>query len=407
MEGVISMKILVVNCGSSSVKYQLFDMANEAVLAKGIVERVGTDDAFIKHQPAGKDKVQNKVFAKNHEEAMKTVFEHLLDKAHGVISSIDEIGAVGHRVVHAGEKFKGSVPITPDVVAALIECQDLAPLHNPPNIMGIKACQALMPSVPMVGVFDTAFHQTMPKEAFLYGLPYELYETHKVRRYGFHGTSHRYVSARAAQMLNKPYDKTSVITCHLGNGSSIAAIKHGKSIDTTMGLTPLEGLVMGTRVGDLDPGIVLFLCEKLHMSVQEVVNGYLNKKSGVYGLSNYFSNDFRDLEDAAVAGNELAQLALDVFAYRIVKYIGAYAVAMGELDAIIFTGGIGENSWEMRKRICDRLGFLGIKIDDKLNDMKGKEADLTLPECKIKVLAIPTNEELVIARDTRDIVEGK
>jgi acetate kinase len=400
------MKILVVNCGSSSVKYQLFDMTNEAVLAKGIVERVGTGDAFIKHQPTGKEKLQRNIEAKNHEEALKVVFANLLDKNHGVISDIGEIGAVGHRVVHGGEKFSGSVTITQDVVDALIECQDLAPLHNPPNIMGIKACQALMPTVAMVGVFDTAFHQSMPKEAFMYGLPFELYEKYRVRRYGFHGTSHRFVSARAAELLNKPYEEASVITCHLGNGSSIAAVKHGKSIDTTMGLTPLEGLVMGTRVGDLDPGIVLFLCEKLGMSVQEVVNGYLNKKSGVYGLSDYFSNDFRDLEDAAVAGNELAQLALDVYAYRIVKYIGAYAVVMGELDAIVFTGGIGENSWEMRKRVCDRLGFLGIKIDLVLNDMKGKEADLTLPECKIKVLAIPTNEELVIARDTRDIVEG-
>ncbi len=401
------MKILVVNCGSSSVKYQLFDMQNEAVLAKGIVERVGSPDAFIKHQPTGKDKVQNKIEARNHEDALKAVFNHLLDPVVGVIGSISEIGAVGHRVVHAGEKYSGSVPLTPEVEAALVECQDLAPLHNPPNIMGIRACRNLMPSVPMVGVFDTAFHQTMPKEAYMYGLPYELYEKFRVRRYGFHGTSHRYVSARAAEMLGKPYDKTSVITCHLGNGSSIAAVKHGKSIDTTMGLTPLEGLVMGTRVGDLDPGIVLFLCEKLNMSVQDVINSYLNKKAGVYGLSNYLSNDFRDLEDAAVEGNELAQLALDVFAYRIVKYIGAYAVAMGELDAIVFTGGIGENSWEMRKRVCDKLGFFGIKIDEVLNDMKGKEADLTLPECKIKVLAIPTNEELVIARDTRDIVEGR
>lgn len=401
------MKILVVNCGSSSVKYQLFDMADESVIAKGIVERVGSTEAFIKHQPTGKDKVQSKVDARNHEEALKAVFNYLLDPVHGVISDIKEISAVGHRVVHAGEKYSGSVPITPEVVDALIECQDLAPLHNPPNIMGIRACQSLMPEVPMVGVFDTAFHQTMPKEAFMYGLPYELYEKHKIRRYGFHGTSHRYVSNRAAEMLGKPYDKTSVITCHLGNGSSIAAVKRGKSVDTTMGLTPLEGLLMGTRVGDLDPGIVLVLCEKLGMSVQEVVNGYLNKKSGVYGLSNYFSNDFRDLEEASLKGNELAQLALDVFAYRIVKYIGAYAVAMGELDAIVFTGGIGENSYEMRKRVCDRLGFLGIKLDEELNNCKGKEVDITLPECKIKVLAIPTNEELVIARDTRDIVEGR
>lgn len=401
------MKILVVNCGSSSVKYQLFDMVDESVIAKGIVERVGSTEAFIKHQPAGKDKVQNKVEARNHEDAMKSVFNYLLDPVCGVISDIKEISAVGHRVVHAGEKYSGSVPITPEVVDALIECQELAPLHNPPNIMGIRACQSLMPEIPMVGVFDTAFHQTMPKEAFMYGLPYELYEKHKIRRYGFHGTSHRYVSKRAAEMLNKPYEQTSLITCHLGNGSSIAAVKHGYSVDTTMGLTPLEGLVMGTRVGDLDPGIVLVICEKLGMSVQEVVNGYLNKKSGVYGLSNYFSNDFRDLEEAAEKGNELAQMALDVFAYRILKYIGAYAVAMGELDAIVFTGGIGENSYEMRKRVCDRLGFLGIKIDETLNNCKGKEVDITFPECKIKVLAIPTNEELVIARDTRDIVEGR
>ncbi|HNZ08879.1 MAG TPA: acetate kinase [Bacillota bacterium] len=398
------MKILVVNCGSSSVKYQLFDMTDESVLAKGIVERVGSEEAFIKHQPTGKAKMQTKVEARNHEEALRAVFDSLLDSDHGVIKDIGEISAVGHRVVHAGEKFSGSVPITKEVIDALIECQDLAPLHNPPNIMGIRACQTLMPDVPMVGVFDTAFHQTMPKEAYLYGLPYELYERHRIRRYGFHGTSHRYVSARAAEMLKKPYEKTSVITCHLGNGSSIAAIKNGKSIDTTMGLTPLEGLVMGTRVGDLDPGIVLVLCEKLGLSVQEVVNGYLNKKSGVFGLSNYLSNDFRDLEEAASKGNEYAKLALDVFAYRIVKYIGAYAVAMGELDAIVFTGGIGENSFEMRKRVCDRLTFLGIKINDAANMIKGKEVDLTTPESRIKVLAIPTNEELVIARDTKEIV---
>lgn len=398
------MKVLVVNCGSSSVKYQLFDMKDESVLAKGIVERVGGTDAFIKHQPTGKDKVLEKVDARNHEEALKAVFKYLMDEKCGVIKNIEDIAAVGHRVVHAGEKFSGSVPITPAVVDALIECQDLAPLHNPPNIMGIRACESLMPNVPMVGVFDTAFHQTMPKEAYMYGLPYEIYEKHKIRRYGFHGTSHRYVSARAAEMLKKPVDKVSVITCHLGNGSSIAAVKHGRSIDTTMGLTPLEGLVMGTRVGDLDPGIVLLLCDKLGMSVQEVVNGYLNKKSGVYGLSNYLSNDFRDLEEEALKGNELAQLALDVFAYRIVKYIGAYAAAMGELDAIVFTGGIGENSWEMRKRVCDRLGIFGIKLDEVKNAEKGKEDDITLPECKIRVLAIPTNEELVIARDTKEIV---
>ena len=398
------MKVLVVNCGSSSLKYQLFDMAGQTCMARGNVERVGTAEAFIVHRPNGGDKVRRDVVARDHEQAMKYVFECLVDPKIGVISNLAEISAIGHRVVHGGEKFAGSVLIDAAVMQALEECQDLAPLHNPPNIMGIEACRRLMPDLPMVGVFDTAFHQTMPKEAYLYGLGYDMYTKYGVRRYGFHGTSHRYVSGRAAEILGRPVEELCMVTCHLGNGSSLAAVRHGKSIDTSMGFTPLEGLVMGTRSGDIDPAIVSFLCEKLGRSASEVVLGYLNKNSGVLGLSGGLSNDFRDLEEAADRGHELAKLALDVFAYRVVKYIGAYAAAMGQLDVIVFTAGVGENSPEMRTRICSRLSGFGISIDPAKNNVRGSEQIISTPASRVAVMVVPTNEEAMIARDTAEIV---
>ncbi len=399
------MKVLVINCGSSSLKYQLFDMADETCMAKGNVERVGSPDAFIVHRPDGGDKITFNVEARDHEQALKHVFAALTDATHGVISDLGQVSAIGHRVVHAGEKFAGSVRITDAVMEALNECQDLAPLHNPPNIMGVEACRRLMPDLPMVGVFDTAFHQTMPREAYMYALPYEAYTKYGVRRYGFHGTSHRYVSARAAHLLGKKPQDVCVVTCHLGNGSSLAAVKHGVSVDTSMGFTPLEGIPMGTRSGDLDPAIVSFLCEKLDKTATEVVQGYLNKKSGVLGLSGGLSNDFRDLEQAALDGNDLAKLALDVFAYKAAKYIGAYAVAMGALDAVVFTAGIGENSPEMRERICQRLGVFGVELDLAKNAMRGQEQVISTPASRVAVLCVPTNEEITIARDTVQIVE--
>lgn len=400
------MKVLVINCGSSSLKYQLFDMADERCMAKGNVERVGSPDAFIVHRPEGSDKITFNVEARDHEQALKHVFAALTDSVHGVISDLGQVSAIGHRVVHAGEKFAGSVLITDAVMAALNECQDLAPLHNPPNIMGVEACRRLMPGLPMVGVFDTAFHQSMPREAYMYALPYEVYTKYGLRRYGFHGTSHRYVSARAAHVLGKTPQEVCVVTCHLGNGSSLAAVKHGVSIDTTMGFTPLEGVPMGTRSGDLDPAIVSFLCDKLDKSATEVVQGYLNKKSGVLGLSGGLSNDFRDLEQAALDGNDLAKLALDVFAYRTAKYIGAYAVAMGALDAVVFTAGIGENSPEMRERICSKLGLFHVELDPAKNAMRGVEQVISTPASGVAVLCVPTNEEITIARDTVQIVES-
>lgn len=403
-EVVGSMKILVVNCGSSSLKYQLFDMADESCLAKGGVERVGSPDAFIVHRPNGEGKITFEVDALDHEKALKHVFDALVDPEIGVIKSLSEVSAIGHRVVHGGEKFAGSVLIDDAVMKALEDCQDLAPLHNPPNIMGIEACRRLMPGLPMVGVFDTAFHQTMPREAHIYGLPYDVYTKYGVRRYGFHGTSHRYVSARAASILGKPIEELCTVTCHLGNGSSIAAVKHGKSIDTSMGFTPLEGLPMGTRSGDIDPAIVSFLCEKLGKTASEVVLGYLNKSSGVLGISGGLSNDFRDLEQSAADGNELAELALDVFAYKCAKYVGAYATAMGALHAVVFTAGVGENSGAMRERVCSRLGVFGVEIDPESNKARGIEKVISTSRSRVAVLAIPTNEEIMIARDTAQIV---
>ncbi len=399
------MKILVVNCGSSSVKYQFIDMNGEKVLCKGLAERIGIEGGRLVHR-VNNDKHVIERNMKDHEEALKLVLDVLVDPEIGVIKDLSEIDAVGHRVVHGAERFASSVLIDEEVMKALEENVHLAPLHNPPNILGIKAIQKLLPKVPNVGVFDTAFHQSMPKKAYLYALPYELYETHRIRRYGFHGTSHRYVSRRAAEILGRDYYDFKVITCHLGNGASIAAVRHGKSIDTSMGFTPLEGLVMGTRCGDIDPAIVIYLQQNLGMSVEKVYD-LLNKKSGMLGLTNNLSSDMRDIEDAAHSGNEIAQLALDIYVYRIAKYIGAYAAAMNGVDAIVFTAGVGENSPYVREKVCEYLGFLGVKIDRQLNDVKGLERIISTPDSKVAVLIVPTNEELVIARDTKYIVENK
>ncbi len=399
------MKILVVNCGSSSVKYQFIDMNGEKVLCKGLAERIGIEGGRLVHR-VNNDKHVIERNMKDHEEALKLVLDVLVDPEIGVIKDLSEIDAVGHRVVHGAERFASSVLIDGEVMKALEENVHLAPLHNPPNILGIKAIQKLLPKVPNVGVFDTAFHQSMPKKAYLYALPYELYETHRIRRYGFHGTSHRYVSRRAAEILGRDYYDFKVITCHLGNGASIAAVRHGKSVDTSMGFTPLEGLVMGTRCGDIDPAIVIYLQQNLGMSVEKVYD-LLNKKSGMLGLTNNLSSDMRDIEDAAHSGNEIAQLALDIYVYRIAKYIGAYAAAMNGVDAIVFTAGVGENSPYVREKVCEYLGFLGVKIDRQLNDVKGLERIISTPDSKVAVLIVPTNEELVIARDTKYIVENK
>jgi len=395
------MKVLVVNCGSSSIKYQLFNMNDESVLAKGLVERIGLEGALLTHQPAGKEKVVLKADIKNHSIGIKMVLDALTDKEHGVLENMKEINAIGHRVVHGAEKFADSVLITPQVMDALEECIALAPLHNPPTILGINACTELMPGVPQVGVFDTAFHQTMPKHAFLYGLPYEAYEKYGVRRYGFHGTSHRYVSQRVGELMNEHMSNLRIITCHLGNGASIAAVKFGKSVDTSMGFTPLEGLVMGTRCGEIDPAILTYLMKKEGLTPDQVDN-YLNKKSGVLGISG-ISSDFRDIEEAANAGNERAQLALDVFAYKVRKYIGGYVAAMGGVDAIAFTAGLGENSITMRDKICLGLEYLGTRIDPVKNNVRGKPAEISVDGAKVKIFVVPTNEELVIARDTKVI----
>ena len=394
-------KVLVVNCGSSSLKYQLFNMTDESVLAKGLVERIGIEGSILTHQPAGKPKVPLTADIKNHTIAIKMVLEALTDPEHGVVANINEIDAIGHRVVHGAEKFSDSVLITPAVMAALEEFVELAPLHNPPNISGIDACAEILPNVPQVGVFDTAFHQTMPPYAFLYGLPYEAYKKFGVRRYGFHGTSHKFVSQRAAEMMGNHMTSLRIITCHLGNGASIAAVKNGKSIDTSMGFTPLQGLVMGTRCGDIDPAIPPFLMRKEGMTTDEI-DTYLNKKSGVLGLSG-LSSDFRDLEDAADKGNERAKLAIDVFAYTVRKYIGSYVAAMGGVDAIVFTAGLGENSPRIRDQICNGLEFLGTRIDPAKNAVRGKEQEISVEGSKVKLFVIPTNEELMIARDTKTI----
>ena len=392
------MNILVINAGSSSLKYQLLNPDTQEVLAKGLCERIGIDGKFT-YKPAGKEPIKDKdVAMPTHSEAIQTVLHALVDEKNGVISSMDEIDAVGHRVVHGGEKFAQSVVITDEVMAAIEECNPLAPLHNPANIIGIKACQELMPGTPMVAVFDTAFHQTMPPVAYTYALPYEYYEQDKVRRYGFHGTSHKYVSQRAAAMLGKPIEELKLISCHLGNGSSITAIDGGKSVDTSMGFTPLAGLPMGTRSGDLDAGILEYLMNKHGYDIDEMLN-VLNKKSGVLGISGV-SSDFRDLEDAAPKGNQRAQLALDAFEYSVKKYIGAYAAVMGGVDAIIFTAGVGENGPDNRANIVSGLEYMGVKIDREKNNVRGQEVDVATADSKVRVLVIPTNEELMIAMDT-------
>lgn len=399
------MKILIMNCGSSSLKYQLLDMEDGKVLAKGLAERIGINDSLLTHQVNGKEKVKIQKGMKNHKEAIQIVLEALVDKEIGVLKDMSEINAVGHRVVHGGECFTDSVLIDEDVIKKLEECIDLAPLHNPANIEGIKACQQIMPNVPMVAVFDTAFHQTMPDYAYIYPIPYEYYEKYRIRRYGFHGTSHKYVSLRAAEILNKPIESLKIITCHLGNGFSITAVKEGKSIDTSMGFTPLEGLAMGTRSGNIDPSIITFLMEKEKITAEEVIN-ILNKKSGVYGISG-ISNDFRDIQAAAFEqGNKRAMLALKVFAYIAKKTIGSYVAAMGGVDVIVFTAGVGENSSEMREFILDGLEYLGFNLDKEKNKVRGKEEIISTEDSKVKVMVIPTNEEYMIAKDTEKIVKG-
>lgn len=397
------MKILVINCGSSSLKYQLIDMKNEMCLAQGLVERIGMDGSVLTQKVDSREKYVAKQAMKDHEDAIKLVLATLVDKTNGVISSVDEISSVGHRVVHGGEAYSSSVLIDENVMRALEDCSKLAPLHNPPNIIGINACKVLMPTTPMVAVFDTAFHQTMPEHAYIYPLPYELYEKNKIRKYGFHGTSHKYVSQTAAEMLNKDVKELKIISCHLGNGASISAIKGGKSIDTSMGFTPLAGLAMGTRSGDIDPAIITYMMDELDLSANEVSN-IINKKSGVLGISG-ISSDFRDL-GAAADTNKRAQLALDVFHYRIRTCISAYAGALGGVDCIIFTAGIGENSSSSREACCEGLEFLGIKIDKEKNNVHGKAADISAADSAVKILVIPTNEELMIARDTKQIVES-
>ncbi len=395
------MNVLVINCGSSSLKFQLINSESEAVLAKGLCERIGIDGRLT-YQPAGGEKNVSEKAMPTHTEAIQFVIDALTDADTGVVKSLDEIGAVGHRVVHGGEKFAKSVVVTPEVKAAIAECNDLAPLHNPANLIGIEACESLMPGTPQVVVFDTAFHQTMPEKAYMYGLPYEDYEKYKVRRYGFHGTSHSFVSKRVAEIVGKPYNATKTIVCHLGNGASVSAVLNGESVDTSMGLTPLEGLVMGTRSGDIDPAIMEFIAKKENLDIAGIMN-VLNKKSGVEGVSGV-SSDFRDLEAAAKAGNKRAELAIDVFAYRVAKYVGAYTAAMNGVDNIVFTAGIGENCALVRTKVCSYLGYLGITIDEEANGKRGEEIIISTPDSKVKVLVVPTNEELAIARETVALV---
>ena len=396
------MKVLVVNSGSSSIKYQLFDMTDESVLAKGLVERIGISDSIINHFPSGKEPVITHQDIPNHKVGIKLMMDALLHPDYGVIKDISEIAAVGHRVVHAGEKFSGSVLLTDEVMDALKECIELAPLHNPPNILGIEVCKELMPGVPQVGVFDTAFHQTIPECAYLYGIPYKFYKKYKIRRYGFHGTSHKYVAQRAAEILKKPIEELKIITCHLGNGSSITAVKNGVSIDTSLGFGTVAGIVMGTRCGDLDPAIIPFLMDKEKLTVEEI-NKIIYKESGLLGLSEGISSDKRDLRKKANQGDERAVRTISVFIYGIKKYIGAYAAAMGGLDVIVFTAGIGENSQETRAEACEGLEFLGVKIDPEKNKVRAKEAIISNDNSRVKVMVIPTNEELMIAKDTAEI----
>lgn len=399
------MKILVINAGSSSVKYQLIDMSNDKLLAKGICDRIGIEGGNFKHQVEGRDDYKIQVPMKNHSEAIQLMVKTLTDPKLGVISSLSEIGAVGHRVLHGGEKFSGSVVVNDQVIEAIEECCELGPLHNPHNLTGIRACEEIMPGVPQVAVFDTGFHQTMPKYAYLYALPYEYYEKYKIRRYGFHGTSHRYVTLRAAAMLGKKPEELNIVTCHLGNGSSIAAVQGGKCLDTTMGVTPLEGIIMGTRCGSIDPAIVPLIMKKEHLTPDEM-DTVMNKKSGILGVTGGVTSDNRDIESGAKNGNERYQLVEAMLCHQLTKYIGGYAAAMGGVDAIVFTGGIGENNPHYRARVAKKLEFLGVKINDEVNDAakrNGQEVDISTPDATVKMLVIPTNEELMIARDTYEL----
>ena len=401
------MKILVINAGSSSIKYQLIDMTNEEVIAKGMCDRIGIAGGNFKQKVDGREDYKIDVDMKNHEEAINIVIKTLTDPVHGVISSMSEINAVGHRVVHGGEKFSASVIVTEQVVEAIKECFDLGPLHNPHNLTGILACEKLMPGVPQVAVFDTSFHQTMPDYAYMYALPYEYYEKYKIRRYGFHGTSHRYVSARAAAMLGKENNTEGlrVVTCHLGNGSSIAAVKDGKCFDTTMGLTPLEGIMMGTRCGSIDPAIIPIIMKKENITAEQM-DAIMNKKSGILGVTGGVTSDNRDIEEGARNGNERYKLVESMLCHQLTKYVGGYAAAMGGIDAIVFTGGIGENNPQYRTRVAEKLAFMGVEIDEELNAKAKRtsvEYDISTKDAKVKVLVIPTNEELMIARDTLEL----
>ena len=404
-EGDEEMKVLVINCGSSSLKYQLIDSETEEVLAVGLCERIGIDGR-LNHTPAGGEKVVINKDMPDHEVAIRMVLDALVNREYGVIRDLKEIDAVGHRLVHGGEKFTSSVVIDDEVIAGVEECNPLAPLHNPANLIGVRACQAIMPGVPNVGVFDTAFHQTMDPKAFMYGLPYEYYEKYMVRRYGFHGTSHSFVSKRAVEMLKLDPENSKVIVCHLGNGASISAVKNGKVMDTSMGMTPMEGLVMGTRCGDVDPTVVEYLAHSLDKSLEEVMV-ILNKESGVYGISGGLSSDFRDLEAAADEGNRKAELAIDVYSYRTAKYIGSYIAAMNGVDAIAFTAGIGENTSIVRRKVLEHFGYMGITLDPEANKVRGEEKIISTPESKVTVAVIPTNEELAIARETVALTQNK
>lgn len=398
------MNILVINCGSSSLKFQLIDSETEKCIAKGLCERIGIEGSQITYTPDGGEKEKTVTPMPDHTEAIRLVLEALTNEKTGVVKSLDEIGAVGHRIVHGGEKFAASTLITDEVMKAIEECNDLAPLHNPANLIGINACKKLMPTTPMVAVFDTAFHQTMPEEAYMYGLPYEYYEKYKIRRYGFHGTSHSYVSKKAAEVLGKKYEDLKIIVCHLGNGASVSAVKNGKCVDTSMGLTPLEGLIMGTRSGDIDPAIMEFIAHKEGKNIDEIMT-VLNKKSGVYGLSNNLSSDFRDLEDGYNRGDEHCIRTMNTYCYRVAKYIGSYVAAMNGVDVICFTAGIGENAPLVRSLVCEHLGFLGVSIDEDANHKRGEEVAISTPDSKTTVMVIPTNEELAIARETVSLVK--
>lgn len=397
------MNILVLNCGSSSLKYQLIDMDNERVLAKGLCERIGIDGSILSHRPAGKDKYETAAPMPDHKEAVRLVMEALLSPLHGVIEDASEIAAVGHRVLHGGQYYSDSIVVNEDVKKVIRDCVDLGPLHNPVNLIGIEACEAAMPGVPNVAVFDTAFGQSIPEKAYMYALPYEYYEKYKVRRYGFHGTSHRFVSGEAIKFAGLDSKTAKVIVCHLGNGASITASVGGKCVDTSMGMTPLEGLIMGTRSGDLDPAILQFICNKEGMDINQMVD-ILNKKSGILGMSDGISSDFRDVQKEQMDGNHKAAVAIEAFEYRVAKYIGAYTAAMNGVDAIAFTAGVGENDGIIRADICDYLGYLGVKLDPVPNKTRGERVVISTPDSKVKVMVLPTNEELAIARETKELI---